>query len=64
MGVKTNNYITAQNNQDSETNWITGFAESCGHTTNINAELRAIFYGLQLTYLGPWIQRHHLQVQF
>jgi len=29
--------------------WIIGFVGSCGHTTNIDAELRAISYGLRIT---------------
>lgn len=30
--------------------WIIGFDGSCGYTTNINVELRAISYGLQITW--------------
>jgi ribonuclease HI len=33
--------------RDTNDNWLLGFSGSCGITTNINAELQAIFYGLE-----------------
>jgi hypothetical protein len=33
--------------RDTNGNWLLGFSGSCGITTNINAELQAIFYGLE-----------------
>jgi len=36
--------------RDTNGNWLFGFFGSCGITTNMNAELQAIFHGLQMAW--------------
>ncbi|KAH1222053.1 putative ribonuclease H protein [Glycine max] len=37
-------------NGDQHGNWITGYSGSCGYTTSLNAELLAIYFGMNLAW--------------